>query len=245
MSVPSAPPSGRLEVLALVPARGGSKSIPRKNLRDLAGKPMIVHSIEHAKAALTITRVIVTTDDLEIADVARKAGAEVPFIRPADFAQDLSSDYEFVRHALEWLRDNESYVPDLAVQLRPTTPVRDVRLIDRAVEAIAARPEADSLRTAVTACFTPYKMWHLGPDGFLTPILSLEGVEEPWNQPRQILPAVYQQDGFIDIVRPATIFEQSSITGRNILPFFIDRESIDIDYEHELAEAAALLTKDR
>lgn len=236
--------SGRREVLVLVPARGGSKSIPRKNLRDLAGKPMIVHSIEHARAAQTITRVVVTTDDAEIADVARRAGAEVPFMRPGEFAQDLSTDYEFVRHALEWLRDNESYVPDLVVQLRPTTPVRDVRLIDRAVEAIAARPDADSLRAAVAACFTPYKMWHLGTDGFMTPILSLDGVEEPWNQPRQILPAVYQQDGFIDIVRPATIFEQSSITGRKVLPFFIDAESIDIDYEHELAEAAAHLGKD-
>jgi N-acylneuraminate cytidylyltransferase len=237
-------PAGRLEVLALVPARGGSKSIPRKNLRDLAGKPMIVHSIEHAKSACTITRVIVTTDDLEIAAGACKAGAEVPFIRPAELAQDLSTDYEFVRHALEWLRDNESYVPDLVVQLRPTTPVRDVRLIDRAVEAIAARPDADSLRAVVAACFTPYKMWHLASDGFITPILSLEGVEEPWNKPRQILPAAYQQDGFIDIVRPASIFEQSSITGRKILPFFIDRESIDIDHEHELVEASAYLMKD-
>jgi N-acylneuraminate cytidylyltransferase len=227
----------RLEVLALVPARGGSKSIPRKNLRVVAGKPLVAHSIDHARAARTITRVILTTDDREIAEVGRAAGAEVPFLRPPEYAQDLSTDYEFVRHALEWLRDNESYVPDLVVQLRPTTPVRNIRLIDRAVEAIAARPEADSLRAAVGACFTPYKMWHLGEDGFLKPLLPLPGVEEPYNQPRQILPAVYQQDGFIDIVRPRTIFEQSSITGRNILPFFIDEESIDIDYEHEFAEA--------
>ena len=189
--------AGRLEVLALVPARGGSKSILRKNLRDLAGKPMVVHSIEHAKGAKTITRVVVTTDDAEIAEVARAAGAEVPFMRPAEYAMDLSTDYEFVRHALEWLRDHERYEPDLVVQLRPTTPMRDVQLIDRAVGAIAARPDADSLRAAVAPCFSPYKMWHLKDDGFLSPVLTLEGVAEPYNQPRQILPEVFQQDGFL------------------------------------------------
>lgn len=234
----------RLEVLALVPARGGSKSVPRKNLRPIGGKPMLVHSIDHARAATSITRTILTTDDAEIAEVGRAAGAEVPFMRPAEFAQDLSTDYEFVRHALEWLRDNESYEPDLVVQLRPTTPVREVRLIDKAVAAIAARPDADSLRTVVTACFTPYKMWSLGGNGFLSPLLALDGYAEPHNQPRQILPATFQQDGFLDISRPRTIFGQDSITGRNILPFFIDRESIDIDYEHEFAAADRLMRGD-
>ena len=231
----------KLEVLALVPARGGSKSMPRKNLREVGGKPMVVHSIEHARQARTVTRVVLTTDDAEIADVGRRAGAEVPFMRPAEFSQDLSTDYEFVRHALEWLRDNERYVPDLVVQLRPTTPVRDVRLIDRAVEALASRPDADSLRAVVPACFTPFKMWRLGGDGFLETLLGLPGVGEPYNQPRQILPEVYQQDGFLDITRPRTVFEQWSITGLKILPFFLDCVSIDIDYEDELAKADRML----
>jgi len=130
------------EVLALVPARGGSKSMPRKNLRVIAGKRMVVHSIDHALAARTINRVILTTDDQEIAEVGRAAGAEVPFIRPAEIAQDLSTDYEFVRHALEWLRANEGYDPDLVVQLRPTTPLRDLRHIDRAVEALGEQRRA-------------------------------------------------------------------------------------------------------
>jgi CMP-N,N'-diacetyllegionaminic acid synthase len=233
------------EVLAIIGARGGSKSMPRKNLRIIAGKPMVAHSVDHAFATRSITRVILTTDDVEIAEVGRAAGAEVPFIRPAEISQDLSSDYEYVRHALEWLRDNERYVPDLVVQLRPTTPMRDVRLIDRAVEVIAAKPEADSLRAVVGCCFTPYKMWRLRGDGFLLPLLQLEGVNEPWNQARQMLPEVVQQDGFVDIVRPRTIFEQDSITGRNVLPFFLDRESIDIDEEHELAEAERIMKESR
>lgn len=239
MTKGKAGPAG--EVLAVIGARGGSKSMPRKNLRDIAGKPMVVHSVDHARASRLITRVILTTDDAEIAAVGRAAGAEVPFMRPAEIAQDLSTDYEYVRHALEWLRDQEHYSPDLVVQLRPTTPMRDVRLIDRAIEAIAARPEADSLRAVVGCCFTPYKMWRLRGDGFLLPLLELEGVPEPWNQARQRLPEVVQQDGFIDIVRPRTIFEQNSITGRNVLPFFLDRESIDIDEEHELAEAERIM----
>ncbi len=225
------------DVLALVPARGGSKSMPRKNLREVGGKPMVVHSIEHALKASTITRVILTTDDREIAEVGASAGAEVPFLRPSEFARDLSTDYEFVHHALTWLRDNEQYTPDLVVQLRPTTPIREVRLIDRAVELLASRPDADSLRAVVSACFSPYKMWQLADNGFLCAILELPGIDEPYNQARQRLPSICQQDGFVDITRPSTVFDLGSITGRNILPFFLDRESIDIDYENELAEA--------
>ena len=127
------------------------------------------------------------------------------------------------------------------MQLRPTTPIRDVRLIDKAIAAIAARPDADSLRSVVGACFTPYKMWLLAEDGFLSQLLTLPGIAEPHNQPRQILPAAYQQDGFLDITRPRTIFDHGSITGPKILPFFIDQESVDIDYEHEFAAADKLM----
>jgi len=230
-------------VLALIPARAGSKSIPRKNVREVAGVPLIVHSIRHAQASQRITRIVVTTDGQEIADVARAAGAEVPFFRPAELSQDLSPDLDFVRHALEWLRDNEGYVPDMVVQLRPTTPLRDVRLIDKAIDDFAANPAADSLRAVVGACFTPYKMWLRRGDGFLQPLMSLPDIPEQYNEARQRLPEVFQQDGFIDIVRPRTVFEQNSLTGRNIMPFFIANESIDIDYEHELGEATQIIDR--
>jgi N-acylneuraminate cytidylyltransferase len=211
--------------------------MPRKNLREVGGRPMVVHAIEHARRASCITRVILTTDDSEIAEVGRAAGAEVPFLRPSEFAQDLSSDYEFVHHALTWLRDNERYTPDLVVQLRPTTPLRDIGLIDRAIRQMAKRPDADSLRAVTAACFSPYKMWRLSDSGFLSALLSIPGIDEPYNQARQMLPTVYQQDGFIDITRPTTIFGKKSLTGDTILPFFLDSESIDIDYESELVEA--------
>ena len=226
------------EVLALVPARGGSKSLPRKNLRVIAGKPMVAHSIGHCLSAKTITRTILSTDDPEIAEAGKLAGAEVPFLRPPEFAQDLSTDFEFVHHALSWLREHEGYEPDLVVQIRPTTPLRRIDLIDAAVLALAARPDADSLRAVVETCFSPYKMWAVAQDGFLTPLLALPDVFEPYNQPRQILPKTVQQDGFIDITRPRTIFELKSITGNRILPFFLERESIDIDHEHEFLSAS-------
>ena len=230
-----------LEVLALIPARGGSKSIPRKNLSLVGGKPLIAHSIDHGLASKKITRVIVTTDDLEIAATAKACGAEVPFLRPVELAGDFSVDYEFHRHALEWLRDREAYVPDQVVQLRPTTPHRPPELIDRAIDAFAAAPEADSLRAVVVAGFTPYKMWLLGDDGYLKQLLRLDGHDEPYNLPRQLLPTVYQQDGLIDITRPKTVLEQGSTTGRRILPFFIEHASLDIDYDHELRAAEALV----
>ena len=122
-----------LEILALIPARGGSKGIPRKNLLAIGGKPLIVHSIETALASRRITRTIVSTDDPEIADVAVAHGADVPFRRPAEHATDEATDLQVFQHALEWLAA-EGYRPDLVVHLRPTQPARDVGVIDRGLQ---------------------------------------------------------------------------------------------------------------
>jgi CMP-N,N'-diacetyllegionaminic acid synthase len=234
--------SSPLKVLALVPARGGSKSIPRKNVRLVNGKPLVAWSIEHALEARSITRVICTTDDDEIAAVAKRFGAEVPFRRPEAISGDLAVDFEFHLHALEWLRDHEGYLPDLVVHLRPTHPVRRPATLDRAVELLASHPEADSLRAVRSAVFTPYKMWRPGDDGFLVPLLTIEGIPDPYNMPREILPPVLQQDGYVDITRPRTVFDQGSTTGRRILPFPVDDEPVvDIDYPSEIEGAERLL----
>src|SRR4029079_13968109 len=112
------------EILALIPARGGSKGIPRKNIRTFAGYPLIAWSIAAAKQASCVTRIIVSTDDEEISSVARQFGAETPFLRPSELAQDQTTDLPVFEQALDWLRDNESYKPDITVQLRPTSPIR-------------------------------------------------------------------------------------------------------------------------
>src|SRR5512140_3943973 len=112
------------DTLAIIPARGGSKGIPRKNIRDVAGYPLIAYSIAAGLQARTVTRVIVSTDDEEIAAVAREWGAETPFLRPAEFAQDKTTDLPVFEHALKWLEEVEGYHPDVIVQLRPTSPIR-------------------------------------------------------------------------------------------------------------------------
>lgn len=229
------------DVLALIPARGGSKSVPRKNIIPLFGKPMIAWAIEHALAATHVTRVIVTTDDEEIAAIARAYGAEVPFIRPSELAQDWSLDIEFHRHAIEWLRDNEGYTPDMVINLRPTPPSRQPAVIDKAIEVFAAHPDVDSLRSVHLAEQSPFKMWTIEENGLMRPAASLPGIREPYNQPRQKLPLVYWQDGYIDITRPRVILEQNSTTGRAILPFIIEKPAADVDYPDEIGKAEAQL----
>ena len=229
------------EVLALIPARGGSKSVQRKNIIPLMGKPMIAWAIEHALAAEYVTRVVVTTDDEEIAAIARAHGAEVPFMRPAELAQDLSVDIEFHRHAIEWLRDNEGYVPDIVINLRPTPPSRQPAVIDKAIETFAAYPEIDSLRSVHLAEQSPFKMWTIDDKGLMRHVAPLLGVPEPYNQPRQGLPLVYWQDGYIDITRPIVILGQNSTTGRVIRAFIIEEPAADVDYPDEIGKAEAQL----
>ncbi len=221
----------RTEVLAVIPARGGSKGIPRKNIKLFAGYPLISYSIAAALQSQSVTRVIVSTDDEEIAAVARQFGAETPFIRSPELAQDQTTDLPVFEHALKWLKDNENYSPDLVIQLRPTSPIRPRQCVDEAVALLQKHPEADSVRGVVPSGQNPYKMWRLtGKDQPMTPLLELEDLAEPFNSPRQALPPTYWQTGHIDVIRPSVILEQASMSGKVILPYLIDaRYTVDID----------------
>jgi CMP-N,N'-diacetyllegionaminic acid synthase len=232
------------EILALIPARGGSKGVPRKNILPLAGKPLLAYSIEQARAARHIGRVIVSTDDEEIAGVAREHGAEVPFTRPGEFAQDLSPDIDVFRHALTWLRDHEAYMPELVVHLRPTGPVRRVELIDKAIERMLAHPEADSLRSVSSPVQTPYKMWRI-EEGYLRPLVTVEGIVESYCMPRQMLPDVYWQNGYVDIVRARVVLEEGLMCGHAVLPFIINEPILEIDYAEDLPAVEEALRLER
>lgn len=230
------------EVLALIPARGGSKGIPRKNLLPVGGVPLIVHSVRQGLAAETITRVVVSTDDEEIAQVAREAGAEVPFLRPPALAGDLSPDLDAFSHALRWLEAEEGYLPELVVHLRPTCPARELRLIDAAVRKLQAAPEADSLRSVCLAQQTPFKMWR-EVGGRLVPVARVEGLPEAHSLARQQLPRVYWQNGYVDVIRPRTILELQSMAGEVVLPFEVDQRQFDLDYPEDVPAIEAALER--
>jgi len=229
------------EVLALIPARGGSKSIPRKNIRLLAGHPLIAYSIAAGLAAETVDRVIVSTEDEEIARVAREFGAETPFVRPPTLAMDNTPDLPVFEHALAWLDENEGYQPQIIVQLRPTSPFRRTWHIDQAVLRLIEHPEADAVRTVCIPFQNPFKMWKIASDGFLQPLIDI-GVPEAYNLPRQVLPEVYWQTGYVDAVWADTILTKRSMTGEAILPLLINAEEwIDIDSPDDWRRAERLL----
>lgn len=218
-----------VDVVAIVPARGGSKGLPGKNIASFRGAPLIHWSIAAGLVAKTVQRVICSTDDETIRDVAVSAGAEAPFLRPAEFATDHSTDLELFRHALLWFRDNEGFIPEIVVQLRPTTPLRQAHWIDECVEMLLADPAASSVRSVSPAHPTPYKMWKRGEDNVLTPLMTLEGVAEPFNMPRQSLPEAWSQTAHLDVIRSETILS-GSMTGPRILAYPVSHNlSVDID----------------
>ncbi len=232
------------EVLVIIPARGGSKGIPRKNIRHFCGYPLIAYSIAAGLQAESVTRVIVSTDDEEIAAVAREWGAETPFLRPAEFAQDKTTDLPVFVHALRWLAEHEGYKPDVVVQLRPTSPIRPKTMVDEAVRILLQHADADSVRGIVPAGQNPHKMWNL-PQGGNAPmknLLAVEGIEEPYNAPRQILPDAYWQTGHIDAIRPAAILS-GSMSGKTIYPLVIDPNfTVDLDNLRDWERAEWLAT---
>ena len=229
------------EVLAIVQARGGSKSLPRKNIRSFAGHPLIAYSIAAALAAKKVSRLIVSTDDDEIAAIAQTYGAAVPFLRPLELAQDHSCDLTLFQHALHWLEEHEGYKPDMVVQLRPTSPLRPVELIDQAIDKLLHYPEVDCVRSVTPPNQNPYKMWRDGEDGLLKPLMTGE-FDEPYNMPRQHLPKVYWQTGHIDVIRSKTISFKNSMTGDKVLPILVDRlYCVDIDNEDDWIYAEWLL----
>ena len=209
----------------------------------MPGIPLIAFSIAAARQSDLVTRVIVSTDDPEIAEISRKYGAEVPFMRPANIAEDATLDLPVFEHALKWLEENEKYSPDVVIQLRPTSPIRPVGMVDEAVRLLLDHPEADSVRGVVVSGQNPFKMWKIDPQGVMQPLLEVDGIKEPYNAPRQDLPQTYWQTGHIDAIRPRSILEKGSMSGDVILPLLVDPVyTVDIDtlLDWQRAEATVL-----
>jgi N-acylneuraminate cytidylyltransferase len=228
-------------ILALVPARGGSKGLPRKNILPIGGHPLIAWSIAAGLQAETVDRVVCSTDDPEIAEVAARCGAEVPFLRPAELAMDDTLDLPVFQHAMDWLEREQGWRADVVVQLRPTSPLRFPGQVDEAVRLLLANPQASGVRTVIPAPANPFKMWLLPEsthDEWMRPLLEVTGMTEPFNMPRQKLPQAYWQTGTIDVVR-ADVIRAGQMSGQRLLPFLVDpRQSIDIDGPSDLQAAA-------
>lgn len=229
-----------MRTIAIIPARGGSKSIPRKNIRSLGGLPLIAYSIQAGLESSLVDRVIVSTDDEEIATVARHFGAEVPFLRPADLAGDVVTDFPVFEHAVRWLELTDFDKPELIVQLRPTSPFRPKGLVDHAVKKILDHTDADSVRAITPSGENPFKMWRID-NGKMQPLLKT-AFKEPYNMPRQQLPAAFWQTGHVEVIRYQTIVERRSMTGDVILPVEVPHEyAIDLDNLQQWAFAEYVL----
>jgi CMP-N-acetylneuraminic acid synthetase len=228
----------RVRALAIIPARGGSKSVPRKNLRLLGGKPLIAWTIIVARRAKSLDRVIVSTDDHQIAEVARSYGAEVPFIRPPEIAADDTPDLPVFQHALRVLRDAEGYVPDVIVHLRPTQPFRTAEEIDEVVELVW-RTGADCVKSVRPVSEHPFKMYRLERDR-LVPYLDVEERHRRGpDVPRQSLESIYLSAGVVDAVRREVV-ESGSTEGAWVAPYFADQTryvNLDSPRDFEIAEA--------
>ena len=206
-------------MIAIIPARSGSKGVPGKNIKDLGGIPLFAFSIIAAKMMSSVSRVIVSTDSSEYAEIAKKFGAEVPFLRPIDISGDKSTDYDLFLHALNWFEKNENKIPEFLLHLRPTTPLREPRIMEAAVKLFLENKEkATSLRSGHTAPESPYK-WFLKDENNYFRGLRDDLTPEKVNLPRQSFPSVYIPDGYIDVLKSSVILNTGTLHGDKMLVF--------------------------
>ncbi len=228
-------------MLGLIPARGGSKGIPRKNLAPLLGKPLLSYTCDAATGSQLLSRIVLSTDDEEIADVGRSDGVEVPFRRPSQISRDDTPSIAVVRHAIEWLETHESWQPDVVVLLQPTSPLRTSQHIDDVVAMI--RP--DSVDTVVSVVevphrFNPYSVMR-SSSGYLEHYIPDPLPFDRYR--RQALPAFVARNGpAVLVTRRDVLVQRHRFYGDVIRPYPMSRlDSLDIDEEFDLVCAAAAL----
>lgn len=231
-----------MKILGVITARGGSKSIPRKNIKELGGKPLIAWTIEAAKSSGVLDRVILSTDDQEIAKVAKRYGCEVPFTRPPELAQDTTPTLPVLQHALTWLKEHEGYSPDAVMILQPTTPFRQPLHIREAV-GFFEKSGADSVVSVVEipGNYNPHWAFRVGEDGRAE--LYLGGPIKSRIRRRQDLPKAYSPNGMIYLFKTGLLFDPAdpNLYGNDVRAYPVaERLSVNIDSPEDwmLAEFA-------
>ena len=227
----------------IIPARGGSKSIPKKNIKLLGGFPLIAYSIAASQLSHKIRHTIVTTDSEEIADIAVRYGASVPYLRPQELAQDNSTDIEFFKYHIQYLKKNNLEIPDLLVHLRPTTPLREISYIDKAISLFKKDKIATALRSAHNTHLTPYKMFKK-EDNYMRPFLTSSLGKEFYNLPRQAFEDAFIPNGYVDIIKTKT-FDTSDILHGNNIYLFETEHTADIDVLEDFYLAENLLSNNK
>lgn len=227
--------------VALVPARAGSKRVAGKNVRRLAGHPLIAYTIAAARASGMFDRVIVSTDSDEYGRIARHYGADVPMLRPPELAGDLSPDIEWVEFTLASLRAQGEVYESFCI-LRPTSPFRQAETICRAVEQFGRDAGADSLRAVEKCRQHPGKMWVVNGRR-MTPLLPFRNEKQPWHSSQyQALPDIYVQNASLEIAWSRVVFDGRTIAGEVVMPFFTEGyEGFDINRADDWAAAEALV----
>ena len=229
--------------MAIIPARAGSKGVPGKNVRSLGGWPLIAYSIQAGLLAENIDRVIVSTDSEDYAAIAKKCGAEVPFLRPAEFATDFSNDYEFVKHALDWLQASEGKIPEYIVHLRPDTPLREPAVVAAAVAAFRKNKQATALRSVHEMSETAYKCLCVESGRLVVLVTGSSDLEEV-NKGRQAFPKTYHANGYVDVLRSEFVLGHGKIHGDRVMAYVTDVIH-DIDCEEDFDYITYQVTRDQ
>ena len=206
-------------MIAVIPARSGSKGVKNKNIRLVGDKHLLAYSIIAARMIPEVERVIVSTDSKEYADISKNYGAEVPFLRPSIISSDKSTDFEVFKHAIDWLKENEKKIPELLIHFRPTTPLREPKILKDAIKFFKKNINiASSLRSGHLAPESPFKWFMKDENNFFKP---LKGTLTPQsvNLPRQTFPNVYIPNGYIDIIKSSTVIEDNTLHGSKMLVF--------------------------
>lgn len=233
-----------MKILGVIPARGGSKSIPRKNIKELGGKPLIVWTIEAAKEAGILDRVILTTDDLEIAEVGKRYGVEAPFMRPKELAEDSTPTLPVLRHAVSWLKENEGYTPDAVMLLQPTGPLRQVFHIKEAVE-LFNKFGADSVVSVVEipGHFSPYWAVVKKSDG-RAELFGGEPISQRISRRQEFPKKTYAHNGAIYLLKTELLShpEKPSLYGDHVRLYPMEQKySVNIDHPEDWVLAEYLI----